>query len=207
VSAPRGRGAATTLARMGPVAIAALVVAVLAVSGVYLSWTAGRIDRLHRRVEAARAALDAQLVRRAAAAEAWSARAAASPPTERLRLAAAVAVHAEGLDREREDVENGLSRALHAACAAEAGTGPAGAPGSGADADPELAELAAACRKVALARRFYNDAVRDTLVLRGRRLPRLLHLAGRAPAPGYFDIDDSAIPGALSGVPAGRSGG
>jgi hypothetical protein len=68
--------------------------------------------------------------------------------------------------------------------------------------DPVLAELpecarAAACDlevvlvKVALARHFYNDAVRDLLTLRGRRLPRLLHLYGRAKAPAYFEFDSS----------------
>ncbi|MCW2611535.1 MAG: hypothetical protein JWM15_2781, partial [Cryptosporangiaceae bacterium] len=34
----------------------------------YLTWTAGRVERLHDRCAAARASLDAQLVRRAAAA-------------------------------------------------------------------------------------------------------------------------------------------
>ena len=68
--------------------------------------------------------------------------------------------------------------------------------------DPVLAELPecareAACDlevvlvRVALARHFYNDAVRDLLTLRGRRLPRLLHLYGRAKAPAYFEFDSS----------------
>ena len=47
--------------------VAAVAVALLAV---YVSWTAGRLDRLHARVDASWAALDAQLVRRAAAARA-----------------------------------------------------------------------------------------------------------------------------------------
>ena len=38
----------------------------LLLAGFYLSWTAGRIDQLHHRIEVARAALDAQLVRRSA---------------------------------------------------------------------------------------------------------------------------------------------
>ena len=42
----------------------------------------------------------------------------------------------------------------------------------------------------ALARRFYNDAVRDTAALRNRRLPRLMRLHGSRPLPRYFDIDD-----------------
>ena len=48
---------------MSPV-ISLIVIAVLAISGVYVSWRAGRLDRLHTRVETARAALDAALVRR-----------------------------------------------------------------------------------------------------------------------------------------------
>ena len=36
--------------------------------GLYLSWTAGRLDRLHWRVDKSRAALDAQLLRRSGAA-------------------------------------------------------------------------------------------------------------------------------------------
>jgi hypothetical protein len=167
---------------VSPVALAALVVGVLAVIGVYLSWTAGRIDRLHRRVEAARSALDAQLVRRAAAADAL-AQSGCLPAVvaERLGLAAGAARHADGVDRFREEVENALSRALHGLPATLAG---------GCD----LTELAASCRKVGLARRFYNDAVRDTLVLRSRRVVRLLHLYGRASPPGYFDIDDTPMP-------------
>lgn len=68
--------------------------------------------------------------------------------------------------------------------------------------DPVLSELpecarSAACDlevvlvKVALARHFYNDAVRDLLTLRARRLPRLLHLYGTAKAPAYFEFDSS----------------
>ncbi|WP_163570284.1 hypothetical protein [Fodinicola feengrottensis] len=45
-----------------------------------------------------------------------------------------------------------------------------------------------------VARQIYNDAVRDSLALRRRRLPRALGLAGHTPAPRYFDIDDS-LPG------------
>ena len=45
-----------------------LVVLLIAVVAWYLSFSAGRLDRLHHRVEGARSALDAQLVRRAEAA-------------------------------------------------------------------------------------------------------------------------------------------
>jgi hypothetical protein len=61
---------------------------------------------------------------------------------------------------------------------------------------PECARVVAAdlevvLVRVALARHFYNDAVRDLLVLRARRLPRILHLYGRAQAPSYFEFDSS----------------
>ncbi len=42
--------------------------AIAAIVGVYVSWRAGRVDRLHARVEAARGALDAALVRRSSVA-------------------------------------------------------------------------------------------------------------------------------------------
>ena len=54
------------------------------------------------------------------------------------------------------------------------------------------AELAEAEQLLVLARSVHNDAVRDTLVLRSRRLVRWLHLAGTAPLPGYFEIADAA---------------
>ena len=47
-------------------------------------------------------------------------------------------------------------------------------------------------QSVLIARRVHNDAVRDTLDLRSRRLVRWLRLAGTAPAPAYFEIADPA---------------
>jgi hypothetical protein len=58
---------------------------------------------------------------------------------------------------------------------------------------PDLrAALADAEQLLVLARRVYNDAVRDTLGLRSRRLVRWLRLAGTAPMPAYFEIADPA---------------
>jgi hypothetical protein len=65
--------------------------------------------------------------------------------------------------------------------------------------DPELRrvldELEVAVTRVGLARTFHNEAVRDTRSLRGRRVPRLFKLAGHAPLPQYFEIDDTALAG------------
>ena len=51
-----------------------------------------------------------------------------------------------------------------------------------------VAELADAETRVMIARRFYNDAVRDTRSLGERRLVRRLHLGGTAPLPQFFEI-------------------
>ncbi|MCW2537962.1 MAG: uncharacterized protein JWQ26_3661, partial [Modestobacter sp.] len=69
------------------------------------------------------------------------------------------------------------------------------------------AEAGDADVRVGLARRFYNDAVRDTRALRRRRLSRLLRLHARRPWPRYFDIDDGqdAVVGAHAG--GGRTAG
>ena len=46
-----------------------LVVAAALFVGVYVSWRAGRIDRLHARVDMARVALDVTLLRRSSVAQ------------------------------------------------------------------------------------------------------------------------------------------
>ena len=55
-----------------------------------------------------------------------------------------------------------------------------------------MAELSEAESRVLLARRFHNDAVRDTLALRERRPVRWLRLGGRAALPTYFEIAELA---------------
>jgi hypothetical protein len=153
---------------------------VLVLLGVYITWTAGRLDRLHARVDAAWAALDAQLVRRAAAARALVPYVADADAAAALDEAAHFAVDAGEPDREA--VENALSRALRNAV-----------PHLAAEAPVD--ELRAAASKVALARSFHNAAVKDTRTLRWRRMPRLLRLAGRRAMPTYFEIDDTALAG------------
>jgi hypothetical protein len=159
-------------------AVAWSVIVIIAVS-IYITWTAGRLDRMHARVDAAWAALDAQLVRRSAAA-----RALGVPSVTRAADAALVAGVAE-----RQDRENDLSRELRAAW-------PAVPPG------PNRAELEAAASRVALARSFHNGAVTNARALRRNRLARLLHLAGRREMPEFFDVDEADFsdeePGALT---------
>ncbi|MCW2598507.1 MAG: hypothetical protein JWM02_336 [Frankiales bacterium] len=148
----------------------------------YITWTAGRLDRMHARVDAAWAALDAQLVRRAAAARALLPLLPAGPEADALEIAASASLDAG--EESREVVENDLSRALRAATPLLPAV---------PDADYAKAELETAATRVGLARSFHNSAVNDTRILRGKRLPRALRLAGRRAMPAFFDVDDTAL--------------
>jgi hypothetical protein len=236
-----------------------IVIAVVAVLflGVYVSWRAGRLDRMHTRLQAARAALDVTLVRRSSvalelassgfldpatslllASAAHEARgevrsssgqpAAQRAPAERAaaeraaaeraaaeraaagrtpaELALAELAPAEWGPGERppgelapylepgdelarsELAQNNLSRALRAAFTQ---------PGfrsslEATDGAGELiAEVEAAAQQVFVARKFYNTAVAVTREARRKPLVRLFRLAGNAPLPQFFEIDDS----------------
>lgn len=158
------------------------VIAGIVLLASYVTWTAGRLDRLHARVDAAWAALDAQLVRRAAAARALLALLPAGSEHDRLERAASRALDAD--DEGREVIENDLSSALRRAVPLL----PEGEEGARA-----LAELEGTASRVGLARSFHNSAVHDTRTLRRRRLPRALRLAGHRALPRFFDMDDTSL--------------
>jgi hypothetical protein len=191
-----------------------IVVALALFIGVYVSWRAGRIDRLHARVEMARTALDVTLLRRSSLALELAASGLLDPATS-LLLAAAVhgtrpggpggsggdgsppgsggsgGVVPPGINsRPRDLAESDLTRALRAAFSQ---------PGfrsslSGKDgADELLAEVEAAAHQVFLARKFYNDMVAATREARRRPLARVLRLSGKARAPEFFEMDDSLV--------------
>ncbi len=131
-----------------------------------------RLHRLHIRVDAARAGLDAALARRTSAA----ARAGVVVPAPAPRCphpgpeGAATPVPADP-----EAAANALGRALTRL--------------DRAALPPDVrAALVDAEQLLVLARRVFNDAVRDTLGLRSGRLVRWLRLAGTAPLPAYFEI-------------------
>lgn len=165
-----------------------IVMAGLAVLlGVYLSWTAGRIDRLHARVDAARAVLDAQLLRRSGAALDIATGGLLDPASAVLVADAATRARTLGPD-DREQVESDLTAALSAALD---DTEFVAQLRKVEGADAALDELAAACRRVGHARRFHNDTVRAVRRLRGKVLVRWLRLAGHAPWPEAVEFDDS----------------
>lgn len=155
------------------ITLAVLLVVILAIGGWALQ-TANRLDRLHVRYDLSWQALDGALARRAVVARAVAVDAYGDGPEgERL---AALADAAERAPRAaREAAENELSAAL-------AMVDPASLP------QPLTTELADAEARVVLARRFHNDAVRDTLALRERRAVRILRLGGTAALPTYFEI-------------------
>ena len=195
-----------------------IVVALALFTGVYVSWRAGRIDRLHARVEMARAALDVTLLRRSSVALELATSGLLDPATS---LLLAVAVHGtrpgprgsgpggsggEGsppgsggsrgvappgiYSRPRDLAESDLTRALRAAFSQPGfRSSLTGKEG----ADELLAEVEAAAHQVFLARKFYNDMVAATREARRRPLARVLRLSGKAKAPEFFEMDDSLV--------------
>jgi hypothetical protein len=163
-------------------------IAVVFLIGVYVSWRATRLDRLHVRVETARAALDAALVRRAAAALELAASRLLDPAASLVLATAAYEARTADADN-REFAESDLSRALRAVTDQPDFAGTV-AGESGGDATDVLEELSSSAAKVAYARRFYNDAVAQARTARRKPLIRVLPLAGRAPLPDFFEIDD-----------------
>jgi hypothetical protein len=164
-----------------------LIVLVVLLGAVYVSWRAGRLDRLHNRVEAARTALDLALVRRSSVAYELASVGLLDPATS-LLLADAVRRAKEAGPAERDLAESDLTRALRAAF---------GQPGFrsslvGMDGAAEMvAEVEAAAGQVFIARKFYNDVAARTLDARRRPLARVFRLAGNAPRPEFFEMDDA----------------
>ncbi len=152
-----------------------IVVALIAI-GVYLSWTAGRLDRLHSRIDAARAALDAQLLRRASVTQELATSGVLDPAASIVLYEAAHAAR-QAEEDQREVAESELSAALRAVFGEPAQVEAVKEVPGGEDA---ATELAAAVRRVPMARRFHNDSVRAARALRRHRTVRLFRLAGHA---------------------------
>jgi hypothetical protein len=159
--------------------------AVLAVIALYCVFTARRLDRLHARIDAAAAAFDAQLRKRTVAVAVLAEE---LPPAFAGSMRAALSATADvsGLAHDREVAENLLSRRLAHLADDQPRTFLAPTPAAVNVHDDAL--------RASIARRFYNDTVRDALVVRDRRTVRWLRLAGHAPHPAYFEMDDEELP-------------
>ncbi|MCZ7424459.1 MULTISPECIES: hypothetical protein [Micromonospora] len=148
-------------------------VAVLGLLSAYLIWTSGRVQRLQVRADSAARALDAHLLRRAAAA------AVLAEQRYGVELYAAARIALDAAPEEREAAENDLTRQLRAV-----------------RLDPDDAACAAviaASRRLALARQVHTDLVRDARSARGRPVVRLFRMGRGREWPRYFDIDDPTL--------------
>ena len=157
-------------------------VAAVALLAAYLGWTAHRVERVHVRAQSAERALDAHLMRRAAAA------AVVAEHAENVELYAAARLALDADPGERESAENDLTRQLQAVTLT---------PG-----DVAARTLIASSRRVVLARQVHTDTVRDALMARRRPLVRALRMARRYPRPQYFDIEEPTMPVVPMLIPA-----
>ena len=185
------------------VVVVVIIFVLAALLGAYL--TAHRLDRLHIRTDHARASLAGLLERRHTVAAAV-----ARYLSERDPDTAAQLTHA------LSDARSHSPDAVAGIDPTPAPTRPSpdrGEAGRGDDApDAEQAEnrlgvllagvdlttlprdladeIDDVTDRVSMARRFYNDAVRDTRALREKSLVRALRLAGRAQMPDYVELVD-----------------
>ncbi|HSS24787.1 MAG TPA: NUDIX domain-containing protein [Mycobacterium sp.] len=156
------------------VVVIVVLVVVLAVFGAWGYQAANRLDRLNVRYDLSWQVLDGALARRAVVARAVAIDAYGRAPEGR-RLAALADAAERAPRHARENAENELSAALAMVDPASLPTG-------------LIAELADAEARLLLARRFHNDAVRDTLALAERPMVRAFRLGGTAVLPSYFEI-------------------
>lgn len=164
------------------VALAVLLVLLVA----WLYWTADRLDRMHHRIEVARASLETQLVHRSGSAMELATSEVLDPARSLLLLEAAHRARAAD-PAEVEAVESELSQVLRAVF-------PDRDEVHRLKADPLagdlVRELASDCRKVELARRFHNDVAVTARELRSARRVRWLHLSGGAGEVSTVNLDD-----------------
>lgn len=189
------------------VLVLSLAVAVAALAA-YL--TAHRLDRLHIRTDLARTALVGALERRHTVAAAIVGQLGGRDPDAAARLADALVSarsrRAESVvgvdpapDPDRRSWPSESDPRIDEAPDAERAENTLGTLLARVDTaslpDGLIAELADVSDRVAMARRFYNDAVRDTRRLREKAGVRALRLAGRAPMPDYVELVDHPAAG------------
>ena len=167
----------------------AVAVILLLIVAWRLSYRAGRLDRLHRRMDAARASLNNSLMLRSSVAADVAGR--QMPDKDQARTIADATQRARRLsdatDEERGLAESELTRALSTAFADEEAVAAVTESMGSSDL---MDELGSATRRVEMSRRFYNDAVRATTAVRQQKLVRWFRLAGHTPWPHPFEMDD-----------------
>ena len=169
-----------------------LVLALLVVVAafvVYLSSLAGRLDRLHKRTEVSAEKLQTALQLRRDCADRVAA-CGALDPSSALLIEDAV-LHVDATDPSNT-VAVSLAESDLSVVVSAVFTDPAEVdllvthPGGGC-----VADLADACRRVEIARRFYNDAISSARALRSRPVVRLFRLQGSAVLPATSEMVDT----------------
>lgn len=156
-------------------------IVIVAAIVLYLAMTAGRLDRLHIAVDAARASLELQLALRAEAVAEMMTDGNIDPVSQQLLTAALASRRQRSDDGLNLSAESEVSALLREVVEAH----------DGVVAGTELQdELRSACNRVEFAQRFHSDAVAAAQRVRDRRLVRSLGLAGRTayPLPLRFDV-------------------
>jgi hypothetical protein len=198
--------------RMTEWIIAGVVILLVVVTVLYLSMSAGRLDRLHQRIDTAELSLQTHLLRRSAATLELAASGVLDPATSVLL--------AERAHDARIASENGPNEVVWSAAESEL-TAALNAAFDDVDeveavaaielGDALLWELTASCQRVALSRRFHNDAVRACRQVRAQNVVRIFRLAGHTALPQTWEMDDAIQDGFVAwaeqtpprGVPGG----
>ena len=154
----------------------------------YLSHQAGRLDRLHHRIEMSKATLDTNLAKRSGIVL----EIANSGLFDRVTSAVLAQGAHDALDDDdltsfsRLETENNLSELLRDAIEAMQ---PIAQVEQNLEELKLFSDLENVCNRVVLTHRFMGEAVDDCLAIRKLHLVRLLHLAGLAPLPAKIELD------------------
>jgi len=151
----------------------------------YLSFSAGRLDRLHHRVETSWATLDSLLQRRAAIALEISRSAVTDPATSLLLTASAYQARSADIE-DRSSAESVLSGALGMMLAEREIIV--------AKCDQALLlELEQLTDKIKIAISIHVESVTRTQLIRSKLVFKLFRLAGTAPLPVTYEFEADAI--------------
>ena len=151
----------------------------------YLSFSAGRLDRLHHRVETSWATLDSLLQRRAAIALEVARSAITDPATSLLLTASAYQARSAEIE-DRSSAESVLSGALGLMLAEREIIV--------AKSDQVLLqELEQLTDKIKVAISIHVESVTRTQLIRRKLVFRLFRLAGTAPLPVTYEFEADAI--------------
>ena len=151
----------------------------------YLSFSAGRLDRLHHRVETSWATLDSLLQRRAAIALEIARSAITDPATALLLTASAYQARSADIE-DRSSAESVLSGALgmmlteHESIVAKSD-------------QALLFELEQLTDRIKIAISIHVESVTRTQLIRGKLVFRIFRLAGKAPLPVTYEFEADAI--------------